>query len=425
MKYSNIFDEVVSIMHQDYAGYDEKIGWDHPDYFKKKIEDLEISGIITPKLFTELVNEYLLSFKDRHMYFNLHNSEKVEVKTCGFTVRNYEDTLYVTETKEEDRFEKGTKIVSIDEESISSIRKLHHTMLRESHPEREEWDEILNKASFFEMMNENNELEKMELKLYKKTPRKSTYSIDLISKDTLLFTFSDFADTDRIVNLIEEHKDELLKSKNMIVDVRNNRGGNSHASSSLLRYIFKKGEKPSSPLKVREFNCSDRNVELFLEQAEKVRSSTNNEETLKMIEYGENQFKTYRNQGFVAFDFSEYIADLENNFEGENNPEKVIILSDYYCASAAEEFVKTSKESSKVTVVGRATMGLNDYSDIVCVQWDKQFSLCYPISRLQQKTEIDPIHGKGIQPDLYIKWTPKHIEEDIDLQQALKLIEKS
>ncbi|WP_160036420.1 S41 family peptidase [Paenibacillus sp. An7] len=384
MKYSNIFAEVVSIMHQDYAGYDEKIGWDHPDYFKKKIEDLETSGIITPQRFTELVNEYLLSFKDRHMYFNLHNSEKVEVKTCGFTVRNYEDTLYVTETKEEDRFEKGTRIVSIDGESISSIRKLHHTMLRESHPEREEWDEILNKASY-----------------------------------------SDFADTDRIVNLIEEHKDDLLKSKNMIVDVRNNRGGNSHASSSLLRYIFKKGEKPISPLKVREFNCSDRNVELFLEQAEKVRSSTNNEETLKMIEYGENQFKTYRNQGFVAFDFSEYIADLENNFEGEDNLEKVIILSDYYCASAAEEFVETSKESSKVTIVGRATMGLNDYSDIVCVQWDKQFSLCYPISRLQLKTEIDPIHGKGIQPHVYIKWTPKHIEEDIDLQQALKLIVKS
>ncbi|SYX83183.1 hypothetical protein [Paenibacillus alvei] len=47
------------------------------------------------------------------------------------------------------------------------------------------------------------------------------------------------------------------------------------------------------------------------------------------------------------------------------------------------------------------------------------------ISRLNQKTEIDPLHGKGIQPDIYIKWTPKHIEEDIDLQHALKLINKS
>lgn len=150
-----------------------------------------------------------------------------------------------------------------------------------------------------------------------------------------------------------------------------------------------------------------------------------NPDTLKMLEFAEKQFKTYRNQGFVAFDFSEYLADRVNDFEGEDNPEQVIILTDCYCISAGEEFVGTSKGSSKVTVVGRATLGVNDYSDIVWHTWDKQFSLGYPISRLKQKTEVHPIHGKGIQPDIYIKWTPKHIEEDIDLQQALKLINRS
>ncbi|GIO32590.1 MULTISPECIES: S41 family peptidase [Paenibacillus] len=422
MEYVNIFAEIVSIMHQDYAGYEEKKGWDHPDYFTQKIEYLETNELMTPQLFTEIVNEYLISFQDRHLYFHLHHSEKVEAKTCGFSVRNYEDTLYVTEVSEENRFGKGAKIVSIDGQSISSIRTLHREMLRESHPEREEWDEILSKATSFELMNENEDLVKLDLRLYRRTPKKSTYAIDFINENTLLLTFSDFGDTNSIVNLIEKHKDDLLESKNVIVDVRRNNGGNSHAFSSLMRYIFKKGEKPSSEPKVREFNCSDRNVELFLEQAEKVRSSTDHEETLKMVEFAEHQFKNYRNQGFVAFDFSEFISELENNFEGENNPENVIILSDCYCASAGEEFVEMSKESSKVTIVGRATMGINDYSDIVCLNWDNRFSLCYPMSRLEQKTEIDPIHGKGIQPHIYIKWTPKHIEEDIDLQQALKLI---
>lgn len=36
MKYLDIFAEIVTIMHQDYAGYEEKKGWDHPDYFTKK-----------------------------------------------------------------------------------------------------------------------------------------------------------------------------------------------------------------------------------------------------------------------------------------------------------------------------------------------------------------------------------------------------
>jgi hypothetical protein len=36
LKYVNIFAEIVSIMHQDYAGYEEKKGWDNPDFFAKK-----------------------------------------------------------------------------------------------------------------------------------------------------------------------------------------------------------------------------------------------------------------------------------------------------------------------------------------------------------------------------------------------------
>lgn len=409
-------------MHQDYAGYEEKKGWDNPSYFTKEIEYLETRKLMTPQKFTEIVNEYLMSFQDGHLYFLLNKSEKAKAKTCGFSVRNYEDTLYVTEVYEENRFGKGTKIVSIDGESISTIKKRQREVLRESHPEREEWNFILNKANDFEVINENEDLAKLKLILHERTSKKSTYAFNFINENTSLLTFSDFNDPNTIMNLIEEHKDDLLESKNLIIDVRHNNGGNAHAFSSLLRYIFKKGEKPSSDLKVREFNCSTRNVELFLKQAEKVRSSTDHEETLKMLEFAENQFKTYQNQGFVAFDFSEYIAEIEKNFEGEDYPEKVILLIDCYCASAGEELVEVSKQSSKVTIVGRATMGINDYSDLVCVNWDNQFSLYYPISRLERKTETDPIHGKGIQPHIYIEWTPKHIEEDIDLIQALKLI---
>jgi Peptidase family S41 len=422
LKYLNLFAEIVSIMHQDYAGYEEKKGWDNPSYFTKQIEDLETRNLITPHKFTELVNEYLISFQDGHVFFLLKNSDKVKAKTRGFSVRNYEDTLYVTEVREENRFGKGTKIVSIDGESISTIRKLNRETLRESHPEREEWDFILNKANYFEVMNENEDLVTLELMMYERNPRKSIYDFKFINENTSLLTFSDFNDTDRIVNLIEEHRNDLLKSKNLIVDVRHNSGGNAHAFSSLMKFFYKKGEKPSSELKVREFNCSNRNVELFLKQTEKVRNSTNNEDTLRMVEFAEKQFKTYQNQGFVAFDFSEYISENEENFDGEDYPEKVIILTDYYCLSAGEELVETSKQSSKVTIVGRATMGINDYSDVVCANWDNQFSLCYPISRLEQKTVIDPLHGKGIQPHVYIKWTPNHLEEDIDLIQALKLI---
>ena len=59
-------------------------------------------------------------------------------------------------------------------------------------------------------------------------------------------------------------------------------------------------------------------------------------------------------------------------------------LSDYMCGSAGDEFVETCKESSKVTVIGRATMS-TDYSDLVIRQWDEKFHLYYPYTDLRRK----------------------------------------
>lgn len=84
----------------------------------------------------------------------------------------------------------------------------------------------------------------------------------------------------------------------------------------------------------------------------------------------------------------------------------------------------TCKESSKVTVVGRATMGVNDYSDLVIKEWNDMFSLYYPISRRVQKTLNDHLHGKGVQPNRYIPWTPEHIDKDLDFLYALEILKK-
>ena len=114
---------------------------------------------------------------------------------------------------------------------------------------------------------------------------------------------------------------------------------------------------------------------------------------------------------------------MSSKFEGKDkSPEQVIILSDCMCGSAGDEFVEICKESSKVTVLGRATMGVTDYSDLVVRQWEDKFHLYYPISRLKTKTIKNPLHGKGVQPDRYIPWTPEHIKKDIDLRIAVDLV---
>lgn len=101
----------------------------------------------------------------------------------------------------------------------------------------------------------------------------------------------------------------------------------------------------------------------------------------------------------------------------------MIILSDYYCGSSGDQFVEVCKNSKKVTVIGRATMGVTDYSNLAIQTWNNQIELWYPTSRVSKIDNGMGLTGVGVLPDIYIPWTPEHIFEDMDLKKALSLCE--
>lgn len=414
-----IFNEIVEVVHNDYAGYDEKKGWDEPQYYLEKIEKLEKERVITPQLFTEIVQDYLLSFQDRHMYFSLNESENLKVRNRGFQTRRYKDALYIVEVYEESRFSVGAKIVTIDHQTIDQVIKVNEKWLRETSAEREDWSHIINKSSWIEIEDSNGGRILFDLKDYKRIPQKKEHSAEVIDGKTLCITLPSFVDVESTLAFVKKHTPQLKIYPNLIIDVRNNNGGNGQASSTLLPYVFPKDEKPSTKSELREFNYTARNSDLFIQLCQNFRKSIHDEETLSHLDSVEELCEKYRGQGFVTLDFSDSLEKEVENFEGTDYPEKVVILTDVYCASAAEYFVETAMESSKVTVVGRATMGVNDYSDLLIKEWENLFSLYYPISRRVEKTVNDPLHGKGIQPHHYIPWTPRHINEDVDLLFAM------
>lgn len=46
----------------------------------------------------------------------------------------------------------------------------------------------------------------------------------------------------------------------------------------------------------------------------------------------------------------------------------------------------------------------------------------YPTSKTSLVDDGLGMLGKGVTPDVYVPWTPKHLTEDVDLQQALELL---
>ncbi|WP_052256518.1 hypothetical protein [Salinicoccus sp. YB14-2] len=71
------------------------------------------------------------------------------------------------------------------------------------------------------------------------------------------------------------------------------------------------------------------------------------------------------------------------------------------------------KKSDKVTVVGRPTMGIMNYFNVVTVDYgDYEFD--YSISKMTGEATFG--REGGVEPDIYIPWTPDHFRSDVDLE---------
>ena len=190
---------------------------------------------------------------------------------------------------------------------IEKSSETNPSIHREASHERQDWNTVVNRASTIEIIKGNEEIAAFSVQSYELDTKEPTYTIDSLDEDTLLLTFSDFANLGAIDKLIKESEPRLETCKKLIVDVRNNSGGNANSFTRLMPYIFPKGEKPNSDLPIREFNSTENNVRLLNEQLQEVIKVTEDEATLIMFQDTLNQFKQACGKGFVRIDFSKYI----------------------------------------------------------------------------------------------------------------------
>jgi C-terminal processing protease CtpA/Prc len=164
-------------------------------------------------------------------------------------------------------------------------------------------------------------------------------------------------------------------------------------------------------------NCTEANADRVLKEIDSELNSIEDEQAQKFVKVIKREWQRNKGKGFVEFNFGELLP--ETFVKGKYSPKQIVVLSDCMCGSSGDSFVEICKKSSKVIVVGRATLGLNDYANLVSKKWDEGFELMYPTSRLSRIDRGLGMTGKGIEPDFYIPWTPQHLNFDIDLEKAL------
>ena len=77
----------------------------------------------------------------------------------------------------------------------------------------------------------------------------------------------------------------------------------------------------------------------------------------------------------------------------------------------------------KVTVVGRNTMGILDYSNVSIISF-QEFKFIYPTSRRLAIDSKKGMSNRGIPVDVYVPWTPDHLKNDIDLYVVNEMIKR-
>lgn len=417
--YLKIFEEIVDILQKDYAGHIDKWGWDTPDIFREQIENIYKIGRLDDYTFIKIVNDYLLDFKDQHIFFISADEQSDMNKDIGFKVRRYKDALYVIEVLTEDAVNIGDKIVAVDGYSVYELSDMHERELMEEVHERQKWEWIIEEYETIYIEKADGENTEVSIRLHNKEQYKPVHRSELLNNNTLKMTFTDFFSPEPVNQVIEDNKGRLKHLDNLIIDVRVNNGGSGDSFEILYPYLFPKGRTiiDDSNSKM-SFNITERTADLQIDGLQKIYNETTDEKFKNTMKNLMEFFDDNRGKGFVSFNNDEDIT-----IEGQDYPKNIIILSDVYCGSAGDVFVELMKWSDKVTVIGRSTAGLNDYSNLIYKTWNDKFTLYYPTSRMDYLDQ-----GKkdyGVQPDIHIEWTPEHLKSDMDLKAAFECLKES
>ena len=226
---------------------------------------------------------------------------------------------------------------------------------------------------------------------------------EVINDKTTYLRIPTFSGSEKvnIDSVIRANKELILKTPNLIIDIRNNGGGSDRSYKELLPILY------TNPIRTV-------GVELLSTQL-------NNQRMLDFINYPKYGFDEEEKKwakesydklakqigNFVNLDST--VVDITTYDIIQPFPKNIGIIINEYNASTAEQFLLAAKQSKKVKLFGTTTTGVLDISNMYFVKSPcEEFELGYSLSRSMRIPEMT-IDDKGIQPDYYIdKSIPKY-----------------
>lgn len=375
----------------------------------KYIEEtiLELSENISEKKAISILASILSKIGDAHTFALIEGKKVIEkdMKILPFKFYIIKDKIYLLDSIDE--MTKGSLILKINNQSVEEIIKNISKHISYETDTFKEW--ILNNEFFkyyyllydykenYEIVykdKKDNIIKKkivngISIEKYKKNflKRRKKYDFEIYSSKIGIIKINTFADDQDYSIFLEKTFSRLKKEKieNLIIDVRNNNGGNSTLAELLGRYISNK--------KIKMYSYIDTKVS---------EESKKNHLNWKKLLDSEN--------GELIREYSDETYPL-NRYKGN-----IYIIANGGTFSSASNFVAMIKDYNLGILVGEESGSLySSYGDPYCYETiytkTKIFISSKYLSNASEKTM-----KKGVMPNIIVKPKIDDIINNIDTQ---------
>lgn len=241
------------------------------------------------------------------------------------------------------------------------------------------------------------------------------FRYEQLPKGVAYLQFNTFGD-DSVVHDFKQRLPDLYAAKAVIIDLRNNGGGNSEIGVAILKYFTAQSRIIGSTWRTREHVAAFKAWGRFIEDEEKV-----------LKEVGpDSASRAWIHKAYAIARGNYWYHGDSSEFRNEGKEQKItvplMVLIGNYTASAAEDFlIALDNCKGRATVIGERTYGSTGQPLLFDLPGGGTARVCTKRDTYPDGREFV---GYGVKPDIEVKRTVEDYikKRDAALDKALELI---